>query len=64
MLKFIKIISWVSVIVNNGRFFVRGAGKSGAEELRGAHFRVHAFQVNFAKTLKNKMSNLKIKIKI
>ena len=57
MLKFIKIISWVSVIVNNGRFFVRGAGKLGAEELRGVYFRVHAFQVNFDKTLKNKMSN-------
>ena len=48
MPKFLVTILLISVVfhLNNGRIFVKGAGKSSVDVLRGAHFNVHAFQVN------------------
>ena len=49
MFKFLVIILLVCAILNlnNGGVLVKGAGESSEDNvLRGAHFKVHGFQVN------------------
>ncbi len=52
MFKFVKVLLFVSMVVC-GMSYKKGAVEGGAEKtgsvdvLRGAHFKVYAFQVNF-----------------
>ena len=66
MFKFLVIISLVSVVfnLNNERVFVDGADKSseGNNVLRGAHFKVLAFQVNIEYIVKNNSIIIKLSL--